>query len=997
MKRIILSLLLTVIAVAGWGQEFTIGKIKYVVTGDNTCSVAEFMPGSNEEINVVVPSSVSNYNIQYTVEGINKLACLQAMKESGYVKSVILPNTLRYIKEGAFAGSLIASIVIPEGVTTLGEYAFAHCRNLISVTLPSTLTTIEQCENASFYGTSSTSLSEGNFNNNSNLPSNVIAEQLGIKFNGEEPVPVPEIHYATIDKITYAFYDNNTCAVIGTESDITGDIVVPSTIQYGNVTYDVKSISEAAFIGTNCTSIVVSEGITTIGMYAFLSCPKLTSVTLPSTLTEIVMSDNRYINPTFAYLQIENFNNKSNIANNEAADKLGISFCERRTNDGLVINGTFIEAYLNYGNNLSLNIPEGITGAQFSVLSSNNIFTSITIPSTFTLGYSSYPRGISYALRSGFKNNTKYPNEEVAAYLGVRLVDEITADGLIIDNHVLIGYAGSNELGLSITIPEGVTMIDPIYTCTNLETIVIPESVTFINPNAFQSCSHLRNVTIKGQDVNIGPNAFANCSAIDNITLYSYTPPYLSINQVFHSSIFDNATLYVPFTSLYSYKTEWHNFKNIVGFETPGVHLISEDKIKYALFDNDNTGWVLGAESDIEGDIVIPSSVIYDHNNYAITTIKEKAFASTNISSAIVSEGITTIETGAFFGCPNLQSITLPATLNNVTFDNNATNGMSPIPSYIHKDNFINHSQINDEVDIWKLGIYLYDEKTAEGFIICNHVLIGYDGPNTPGLSITIPEGVIALSAIFTWSNMETIVIPESVTEISSGAFNSCNSLKNVTIKGQNVSIDAYAFNGCSAIQNFTLYAITPPDVKNIFGYNINYINATLHVPSQSVDAYKADVEWKKFKNIVGFVPEGYYLHHYFNCKDEELTSDEYAYLTKDDSEKRYVNGDGHEYDSNGLCKHCGEPLKCAKPTYDAENGLRCKTEGVQYEIKSGYWIATSPEMPTDISLTIIAKKDGYIDSDPLLLSISKLDLNNDGKFDLNDLEYLQDKVLEKE
>lgn len=1001
MKRIILSLLLTIIAVAGWGQEFTIGKIKYVVTGDKTCSVAEFMPGSNEEINVVIPSSVSNYNIQYTVEGINKLACVQAMKENGYVKSVILPNTLRYIKEGAFAGSLIASIVIPEGVTTLGEYAFAHCRNLISVTLPSTLTTIEQCENASFYGTSSTSLSEGNFNNNSNLPSNVIAEQLGIKFNGEEPVPVPEIHYATIDKITYAFYDNNTCAVIGTESDITGDIVVPSTIQYNNVTYDVKSISEAAFIGTNCTSIVVSEGITTIGMYAFLSCPKLTSVTLPSTLTEIVMSDNRYMNATPAYLQNKNFSNKSSIANEEAAGKLGISFCERRTDDGLVINNNFIEAYLNYGNNLSLNIPEGITGAMFSVLSSNNIFTSITIPSTFTLGYSSYPRGISYALRSGFKNNTKYPDEEVAAYLGVRLVDEITADGLIIDDHVLIGYAGSNEPGLSITIPEGVTMIDPIYTCTNLETIVIPESVTFINPNAFQSCSHLRNVTIKGQDVNIGPNAFANCSAIDNITLYSYTPPYLSINQVFHSSIFDNATLYVPFTSLYSYKEEWHNFKNIVGIETPGVHLISEKKIKYALFDNDNTVWVIGTESDIEGDIVIPSSVIYDHNNYAITTIKEKAFASTNISSAVVSEGITTIETYAFFGCPNLQSITLPSTLQNVTFEISATNGLPPTPSYINKDNFINHSVVSND-DIWELGINLYDEKTADGLIINNHELIGYVGSNESGLSITIPDGVTTINPLFTWSNLETVVIPESVTEISSAAFYfnyyySMTSLKNVTIKGQDVNIGAYAFFDNSDIENITLYAMTPPDIsgKNVFCLS-NYNKATLNVPFTSVNAYKSAPEWKNFKNIVGFVPEGYYLHHYFNCKDEELTSDEYAYLTKDDSEKRYVNGDGHEYGSNGMCKHCGEPLKCAKPTYDAENGLRCKTEGVQYEIKSGYWIATSPEMPADISLTIIAKKDGYIDSDPLLLSISKLDLNNDGKFDLNDLKYLQDKVLEK-
>lgn len=784
MKRIILSLLLTVIAVAGWGQEeFTIDKIKYVVTGDNTCSVVEFMPERGEEIDFVVPSSVSNNNVQYTVEGINEKACFNAMMSGGYVKSITLPNTLRYIKEGAFAGSLIASIVIPEGVTTLGEYAFAHCPNLTSVTLPFTLTTIEKCENANFYGPNSTSIFAIEFINKSSLFTNTISAQLGIILldagdSNDEPDRI-----ITIDKIRYALYDNsNTGWVVEAEQDLSGRIVIPSSVKYDNKDYSITTIRENAF------------------------------------------------------------------------------------------------AYKHY-------------------------FVSVEIPST----------------------------------------------------------------------------------------------VTYIGDFAFKECGALKEVTIKGQDIRFGSLPFDGCN-LSKVRLYSLTPPN-SYSYPFGNRMgFPNTTLNVPYISVNSYKSDsyWSKFGNVVAdFEipSPGIYTTNINKIKYVLFEHEKIGWVIGAESDIAGDIVIPSSVIYDHNNYAITTIKEKAFASTNISSAIVSEGITTIETGAFFGCPNLQSITLPATLNNVTFDNNATNGMSPIPSYIHKDNFINHSQINDEVDIWKLGIYLYDEKTAEGFIICNHVLIGYDGPNTPGLSITIPEGVIALSAIFTWSNMETIVIPESVTEISSGAFNSCNSLKNVTIKGQNVSIDAYAFNGCSAIQNFTLYAITPPDVKNIFGYNINYINATLHVPL--VNVYKSAPEWKKFKNIVGFVPEGYYLHHILNCKDEELTGDEYAYLTKDDSEKRYVNGDGHEYGSNGMCKHCGEPLKCAKPTYDAENGLRCKTEGVQYDIQH-YWIATSPEMPTDISLTIIAKKDGYIDSDPLLLSISKLDLNNDGKFDLNDLKYLQDKVLEK-
>lgn len=816
----------------------------------------------------------------------------------------------------------------------------------------------------------------------------------------------------TIGKINYVVTGENTCIVTNVEYDITGDIVVPSSVSYDNVTYDVKSISEAAFIGTNCTSIVVSEGITTIGMYAFLSCPKLTSVTLPSTLIGIVMSDNRYMNATPAYLQIEKFINKSSIANEEAAGKLGISFCERRTDDGLVINNNFIEAYLNYGNNLSLNIPEGITGAQFSVLSSNNIFTSITIPSTFTLGDSSYPRGISYALKSEFKNNTKYPDEEVAAYLGVLLFDEITADGFIIDNHALVGYCGSNEPGLSITIPEGVTKIEQIdpNTWSNLETLVIPESVTEISPFAFAFCNSLKYITIKGQSVNIGASAFTGCYNIKNITLYATTPPNSGLG--IGGDVSRRATLYIPDFCIEKYKMSWPGFGYYEGIEIPGSHKISADNINYILLDYDKTGWVIGANKYYQGDIVIPSSISYNNQDYAITKIDGEAFQFALFTSVVVSEGITTIGANAFNACRYLQKLILPSTLNTLT------NEFSPssTPYYIQTSKFVNNSQIDNTEVTNRLGFKLCDEITDEGLAILDHAAVKFQGFNGSSTTINVPEGVTKIEsgalcgdgfgaitfpstltsigdgALESCQYITSIVIPESVNIIGYKAFYGCTSLTSMTIKGQNVEIGYEAFAWCP-IENFKLYATTPPAI----GSDRDDKNATLYVPYTSVNAYKAANGWKYFKNIIGFVPEGYYLHHDFNCKDEELTSDEYAYLTKDDSEKRYVNGDGHEYDGNGMCKHCGEPLKCAKPTYDAENGLRCKTEGVQYEIKSGYWIATSPEMPADISLTIIAKKDGYIDSDPLLLSISKLDLNNDGKFDINDLKYLQDKVLEKE
>lgn len=818
MKRIILSLLLTVIAVAGWGQEFTIDKINYVVTGDNTCSVL----GAESDIagDIVIPSNVTYDNKDYAVKKIDVGAFMSTNINSAVVsegittigayafhacpnlQSVTLPSSLNeliwelvpdrttslYLLTSKFKnnsqiddmevanclgfnicdemtddGLAILdhkvvgyignnepgfSVNVPEGITAIGSIVFRGT-NLTSITLPSTLETIgssafENCKSLTSIvipeGTSS--IRDFAFSGCSSLKDVTIKGQnveigyyvfedcpniknitlysmilphssnLGMlgevylnatlyvpdfcvdKYERTSPwqgfghyvgIEIPGLHRTSADNINYILLDDSkTGWVTSVNPYYAGDIVIPNSIIYEDKTYYVKGIFEVAFAGSNCTSVVVSEGITTIGMFSFISCPKLTSVTLPRSLTEIVISGNRYINPTHAYIQRDKFINRSNIADDEAASKLCISFCGRRTDDGLVITNNIVEEYLNYGRNLSINIPDGVTGASFSVLSSGKVFSSITIPNSFTLGSPSDPRGISYALRSGFKNYTNYQDDEVAAYLGVLLVDEITADGFIIDGNAVVGYIGDSK------------------------TIVIPDGIEKINNSAFYQ--------------------------------------------------------------------------------------------------------------------------------------------------------------------KDITTITLPRTLS---------------------------------------------------------------------------------------------------------------------------VIDDYAFYNCDGISDITLLSETPPVMGGSVFISSIYNKVSLNVPYFSVNAYKVANRWKNFKNIVGFVPEGNFIHHLLNCKEEELTGDENAYLTLDDSEKRYVNGDGHEYDSNGLCKHCGQPKKCAKPTYDAENGLRCKTEGVQYDIQH-YWIATSPEMPTDISLTIIAKKDGYIDSDPLLLSISKLDLNNDGKFDLNDLKYIQDKVLEK-
>ena len=92
-----------------------------------------------------------------------------------------------------------------------------------------------------------------------------------------------------IDGIAYVL-DNNTktASVAYKEGTYAGDIVIPETITYDNVTYTVTSIGDGAF--NECkkiTSVVIPNSVTSIGNNAFFNCTELTSITIPNSVTSI--------------------------------------------------------------------------------------------------------------------------------------------------------------------------------------------------------------------------------------------------------------------------------------------------------------------------------------------------------------------------------------------------------------------------------------------------------------------------------------------------------------------------------------------------------------------------------------------------------------------------------------------------------------------------------------------------------------------------------------
>lgn len=89
-----------------------------------------------------------------------------------------------------------------------------------------------------------------------------------------------------IDGLYYSLDESARTATViaNSNSTYTGDIVIPSTVTYSGNTYNVIAVGEKAFDQSTITSLVVSEGVTTLGKGGFDNCKKLKSVSLPKSL-----------------------------------------------------------------------------------------------------------------------------------------------------------------------------------------------------------------------------------------------------------------------------------------------------------------------------------------------------------------------------------------------------------------------------------------------------------------------------------------------------------------------------------------------------------------------------------------------------------------------------------------------------------------------------------------------------------------------------------------
>ena len=99
--------------------------------------------------------------------------------------------------------------------------------------------------------------------------------------------------------------------------------------------------------------------------------------------------------------------------------------------------------------------------------------------------------------------------------------------------------------------------------------------------------------------------------------------------------------------------------------------------------------------------------------------------------------------------------------------------------------------------------------------------------------------------------NLTSVSIPNGVVSIDASAFQYCNALTSVSIPSSVQNIGNSAFLMCTALTSVTCEATTPPLLEwGAFNY-IPFAEATLYVPAESIEQYKAAEQWKDFGTIL--------------------------------------------------------------------------------------------------------------------------------------------------
>ena len=712
------------------------------------------------------------------------------------IKTVIIEDGVTSVGNYAFRDyNAITDVVIADSVTSLGPHSFGRCHGIKHLTMPISVNSVKDMAFPAFQdcdAIETVTLTVGNGTGHDYVNGVSESDYRCTPFYYSKNSLNEVVIYNGVMHIGHnTFRDCSSIRTVSIDDSVTsiGNYAFSGCTSIDSLTLSeiTTSIGNYAFSGCKAIpTLKIPETVIALGQYSFQNCSGIRQLTIPISLNAVTSNTA----PAFrGCVNIEKvvFTYGNGIAQDYTMDAesmepscLYTPWClskARLTEVVFPLDITSIGTNMFFGcsNIHSVTIPETVTNIGHGAFSNCTGITSLSIPvSADAVDSNSEPafKGCSSLSEITFTKGT-----------GTWYEYDTGAIGTEPHFHFTPWYFSKGSI-TTVTFQTGITSIGPyaFEGCMYITSIEIPNTVTAIGDSAFGGCTALTSLVIPDGMTSLGASSFRDCTGLASLSIpISLNAVASNANPAFGGCTKLTELMFTIGTGIwFEYSQSSSLSGNDCYLYTPWY--LSKDSITTA-----SIGYgILGVAAwEFNGFTALTTVNIPD----SVTSISQNAFSECiSLVSVNLPFNLTQIGASVFDGCRSLSSVVLPETLE--TIGDLAFRGCTSLTTVVLPDSLTSIGQ-NAFRDCSLTSIDIPDTLSAVG----ENAFAG-----CPLKDVDTGDGIVSLTPFRFSNDLETIRIGTSVSAIRNNEFSGCGRLATVEIPAGVTSVGHDAFSGCTSL-----------------------------------------------------------------------------------------------------------------------------------------------------------------------------------------------------